>query len=564
MPGLGGSVGNRPKVDPPLERPAIRPPINSNQRPSLVPPAINVPSTRPSLPTVPPQQPGTKLPPIGERPQLPEPPLRPPISWLSKPDQRPAPLPAPLPKDKEPKPQPPKDPDPERPNPKQPERPPGVVRPERPRPDRPGSTVNIDRPVVINRPTQNHTIINNTVVNTNRTVITNINPTSNYYSTTTNVFRPGYPAGNPWVVQAITTYHGAWYNNFAYRRQWYYPWYNGCWHGNALDHWSIGIANIGVGFGLWGLNSLNYVFGYAAYVNPFYVAPPPTVVVPQYLTYTRPVVTVVQALPETGREPPPLPESAALLFDAARAEFKKGNYRTGLDKTEQALKQFPDDPVMHEFRALCLFALGEYRQASAAIHAILASGPGWDWTTLAALYPDVATYSTHLAALEQHITANPEDAAALFLLAYHYTTLGEADATRQVLERVHKLLPNDALITQLWQAAGGIAATATLAPKEPPPDIKLDIVANWTATRSDGGTIEFAVKNDGTFTWSIQDPSGKKDSFVGTFTLEDNVLMLDRNAGGTLIGRVIALSDRSFNFRVIGSGSADPGLTFTK
>lgn len=559
LPGLGGSISNRPKVDP--TPPVVRPPINSNQRPSVQPGRPDQPAKRPGLPTIPTDRPGNKLPPIGERPNLPNRPERPPINWPNKPDlTRPTPLPEPIPKDNKPKLPDPKGklPDPKG---KPPDRP-GVVWPNRPPPGRPSGNVNINRPTVVNRPTQNTTIINNRVVNNNRTVVNNINQQTNYYSNTTNV----YPGSNVWSVRLINDYHGAWYNNFSYWHQSYHSWYNGPWHGNAFDHWGLGIANVGVGFGLWGLNSLNYIFGYTSYVNPFYVAPPPTVVVPQYLTYTQPVINVVQALPETGREPPPLPPSSAELFDAALAEFKKGNSRAALDKTEQAMKQFPDDPVMHEFRALCLFALGEYRQASAALHALLASGPGWDWTTLSSLYPDIDTYSGQLSALEKRAATNPDDTAALFLLAYHYTTIGQADAAREVLNRLHKLLPTDSVVTQLWQAAGGTVATSTTPPKQPPPppDINLDIVGNWVATRPDGGRIGLGVKNDGTFTWSIEDKTGKKDAFDGTFTLEDNLLILERTAGGALMGRVTALSDTSFNFKAIGGGDADPGLVFKK
>jgi tetratricopeptide (TPR) repeat protein len=230
------------------------------------------------------------------------------------------------------------------------------------------------------------------------------------------------------------------------------------------------------------------------------------------------------------------------------------------------LKDFPNDPVMHEFRALVLFALGDYRQASAAVHSILASGPGWDWTTVSSLYPDTDTYVNQLFALEKAAVANPNESALQFLLAYHYTTAGQAEAAKGALARAQKLLPTDPVTAQLAQAAGVVAEK--VAPKDPvpppPADVELDITGAWTAVRPDGGKIGLTIKPDGGFNWAVEDKSGKKDAFDGTFTLEDNVMILERKSGGALMGRVVALANNKFNFKAIGGGDTDPGLTFTK
>jgi predicted Zn-dependent protease len=274
----------------------------------------------------------------------------------------------------------------------------------------------------------------------------------------------------------------------------------------------------------------------------------------------------VQALPESGQEPPPMPQTATDLFNEALAEFKAGNYGSALAKTEAALKDFPNNPVMHEFRALVLFAMGRYQEASSAIYALLASGPGWDWTTLQSLYSDMDTYANQVFALEKAAAAKPDDAALQFLLAYHYTTAGQTAAAKDTLTKLRKLLPNDSLVAQLAQAVG--VEPEKVATKEPSPkpvaDIQLDITGNWTATRPDGGKIALSVKPDGGFVWSVEEKEKKKDSFDGTFSLEDNVLILERKSGGALMGRVTALADNKFQFKVLGGGDTDPGLTFTK
>ena len=58
----------------------------------------------------------------------------------------------------------------------------------------------------------------------------------------------------------------------------------------------------------------------------------------------------------------------------------------------------PNDPTLHEFRRLVLFALDRYDEAAAALYAVLSVGPGWDWTTLISLYGDPETYTQQLRA----------------------------------------------------------------------------------------------------------------------------------------------------------------------
>lgn len=541
----GGKPADRPR--PPV---AQLPEGKPNNRPAVLPGKPEGPTTRPGVNL--PNRPETKphLPPIGERPTLPNRPDPPNVAWPSKPDVRPTP---PIGKV-----------DPKRPN--LPDRPPGISWPNRPAPGRPGLPGD-GRPAIVNRPgiSQDgkfNTVINNKQFNANRTVVNQINQSNNYYGGNTNIAVRGSPMG-----RAIYDYHGAWHHNYSYWQQSYHPWYHGCWHGSGFaNSWGLGVSAPAWGITAWGLNSLAYSWGYYRYANPFYVVPPPTVVVVPALNYSQPVVNVVQALPDSGQEPPPMPETATQALEAGMAEFKKGNYGAALAKSEQALKDFPNDPAMHQFRALCLFARGEYQRASAAIHAVLASGPGWDWTTMSSLYPDTDTYANHLAALEKAAAARPDDPALWFLLAYHYTTVDQADAARDALARASKLLPGDAIVTQLARAAGAPTdkpAPLALAPT-PQAEIQLDIVGEWSAPRPDGGAIGLSLKPDGTFVWSVQDKDGKKDSFEGTFSLEDNLLMLERKAGGALMGRVVALANTKFQFKVIGGGEPDPGLTFTK
>jgi predicted Zn-dependent protease len=83
--------------------------------------------------------------------------------------------------------------------------------------------------------------------------------------------------------------------------------------------------------------------------------------------------------------PEPAPEVAQTTeqtFTQARDVFKAGDYPQALDLADQVLKKTPDVPVVHEFRALALFALRRYDEASATVYAVLSTGPGWNWATL--------------------------------------------------------------------------------------------------------------------------------------------------------------------------------------
>ena len=87
-------------------------------------------------------------------------------------------------------------------------------------------------------------------------------------------------------------------------------------------------------------------------------------------------------------------------------------------------RRCPTTRRMHEFLALALFAQGKYEQAAAPLYAVLSVGPGWDWTTLSGMYPDVDTYTAQLRDLEAYVKANPNSAHARFVLAYQYLCRG--------------------------------------------------------------------------------------------------------------------------------------------
>jgi tetratricopeptide (TPR) repeat protein len=176
---------------------------------------------------------------------------------------------------------------------------------------------------------------------------------------------------------------------------------------------------------------------------PVDVPATPGVIAPPAPTATAP--------DQAPAEDPKVKESVA-LFDEGRALFKQGDYAGAQAKVERAISILPQDRILHEFRALTLFAQGKYPEAATTLYAVLSAGPGWNWQTLKTFYPDVDTYTRQLRALENHAKNNVRSPDDRFLLAYHYLALGQTDAGIREFENVHRLLPNDQLSAQILAA----------------------------------------------------------------------------------------------------------------
>ncbi len=176
----------------------------------------------------------------------------------------------------------------------------------------------------------------------------------------------------------------------------------------------------------------------------------PTVVVQPVLDYSKPIA--VPTATEVSNTDDAVVDDSMDSFKQARSYFMDGKYVEATREAERALKLLPGDRTIHEFRALCLFARKKYPEAAAALYAVLAAGPGWDWKTMSALYPDNDTYTAQLRALEQYVKDNPKDPQGRFLLGYHYTVIDERDAAAEQFGYAAKLQPKDKLSAQLAQA----------------------------------------------------------------------------------------------------------------
>ena len=159
---------------------------------------------------------------------------------------------------------------------------------------------------------------------------------------------------NGWV-------HGYWGGHDSAAWGWRNPYWGGGW---GYGGWGMGLGmglGLGLGYGLssWGYGSSLYGMGYMPYSNPYYddyYGAGAGVAMASPYNYSQPIDTVSAAADESVTNP------AEALFDAGRASFKQGNYTDALQQADAALAKLPNDTTLHEFRALCLFALKRVRR----------------------------------------------------------------------------------------------------------------------------------------------------------------------------------------------------------
>ncbi len=243
-----------------------------------------------------------------------------------------------------------------------------------------------------------------------------------------------------------------WQNWYDDNYSQHYGWHNGCWHDGWEHMWEEHPAAAAFGLTWWGANTMSYLFGTSAYANPYYVESTSG----RGIDYSQPQLVVEQTVTDgPNSEPPEVSEKGLLAFDQARAAFLAGNYDEARRHTDEALKTMPHDAVVHEFRALTLFALKRYSESATALHSVLAVGPGWDWTTMAQLYASVEIYSQQLRALEEWTKTHPNTPDGHFVLAYHYLTCGHREVATDQLKLVVKALPDDPVSARLLNQLTG-------------------------------------------------------------------------------------------------------------
>jgi tetratricopeptide (TPR) repeat protein len=186
--------------------------------------------------------------------------------------------------------------------------------------------------------------------------------------------------------------------------------------------------------------------GSIAYANPFYSTPG------QYgFDYSQPLQLPGQSYQETN-EDLILSERAIQRFDLARERFALGDYNGAAKYVDEAIRWLPNDPTLHQFRALTFFARKRYREAAAVLYSVLAVSPGWDTATVTNLYDTPERYLMQVNQLAQYAATHPDAVETQFLLAYHYAITGDLASAFRQLQIVNAARPNDRVVKSLMSA----------------------------------------------------------------------------------------------------------------
>jgi tetratricopeptide (TPR) repeat protein len=416
----------------------------------------------------------------------------------------------------------------------------------------------IDRSRTVN---QTNRINQNTTINQNNINRTRIN---NRQTVIRNQFLNNITVNRPTVHRHVENWTGRW---DRYQSRWH-PWYRS-WHSHWHPYRSWGVPAVWAG-GLWGLGSLYYTSGYYPYYNPYYVS----------TAFVTAVPTTNYALPLSVQVLDEPPQVAIQTFDAARLAFRNGDYPRALQMVNDALRDTPNDPALHEFRALTFFAMGRYQEASATLYAVLSVSSGWDWPTLYGLYPDLQTYEVQLRALERFRDANPNAAYARFYLAYLDKIGGYTEAAIAELRNVMTLQPQDQVAASMLASLQGEQgqtrqASEPVPPPEPPQELvpapedtsmapaRDSLVGSWIARRAgDNAPIRLTLTADNKFSWTFSQQE-RITNLEGTFSYDGGVLFLEQKDGAAMMGKLTARAN-GFNFKMVNAPANDPGLEFIR
>ena len=228
----------------------------------------------------------------------------------------------------------------------------------------------------------------------------------------------------------------------------------------------------------------------------------------------------------------------------------------------------PQDAALHEFKALCHFALGDYKNAAVTLYAVLSVGPGWDWTTMYNLYDSLDEYTSHLRKLEDYCREHKESAEAYFTLAYHYLTMDKKDLAIRMYQVVAKLAPNDSVTKQMLEGLGAkpiddntSAPAASAADAAPAIPIE-KLVGEWKALGPDNVEFKLKLTREGEFTWSYA-KAGKTESVKGAYGQQGGYLVMETDGDNKMIADVKLTDNSMMEFQMTGMPSS-PKLLFKK
>ncbi len=398
---------------------------------------------------------------------------------------------------------------------------------------------------------------NNNNININNNVKINNNFRNNYNY----ACRPNYWGSRPWwgAGSCHTWHHGHW--NYGYSSRWYSNRY----YYNNNSSFASGVM---WGIGVWSLGNLIYDMGYQSYRNPYPAPPVQSESSKSTIVYNQPISVTAAANPPGDEEIAKIAETKSNeALERSRAAFKGGDYVLALKANEEAIGHTPGDSTLHEYRALCLFALGKYGDAAGVLNPVLASGPGWGWDTMVDFYQSSTVYDGQLRKLESYVQGRPDAADGHFLLGYHYLVCGHTEKAYEHFKTTAELQPADSIARQLRDlmkdSLPDDGASEVETPLPPPPVPSEKLVGTWVNTTPDGGKITFKMEESGDFVWNYT--LGENTSELkGTYGLDDQGLLVLTTDDTQMVSSITLPQDSELKFVLVGSPTGDPGLDFKK
>jgi hypothetical protein len=157
---------------------------------------------------------------------------------------------------------------------------------------------------------------------------------------------------------------------------------------------------------------------------------------------------------------PPAPDldprqDLARRTDLGKEAFERGEYGRAAERFRQAADLAPNNAEPLLLLAQAHIALGNYRRAFDTIQTGLRLDPDWPKQPFKPidLYGDnVADYAEHTQAIDDLLTAMPNDPVMLFLAGYQLWFDGRRDEAKLLLQRAAPSLPDPTLVDQFLQA----------------------------------------------------------------------------------------------------------------
>ena len=244
-----------------------------------------------------------------------------------------------------------------------------------------------------------------------------------------------------------------------------------------------------------------------------------------------------------------------------------------------------NDPVLHEFGALCLFAQGDYSRAAAVLNAVLAAAPGMDWTTMSSCIRMWIPTRNSCGSWRRLPSEKPTDAAARFVLAYHYLVVGHTDAAIGELKAVVENQPGDKVAQRMLDALQPKDETppaAALRRRKRPSQRKRPSRPSREAGRAGRAASRYRsgrhvacrarrrhVRAEGRrecckFVWKVTPKSGQSCGDLRPVGRHERHVGLGEQGPGHDGGESHSRGADEFQFVISGSPPEDKGLTFKR